>query len=84
MSRCKIESDGHDLFVVFDGVKIAKRGDPDTPQAGQWISLEPGCVVLDKADLTQIVVEFKGVTLHAIAPPAHMVRFWRRLAARQP
>jgi hypothetical protein len=54
MSKCKIESDGHDLFVVFDGVKIAKRGDPDTPQAGQWKSLEPGCVVLDKADFTQI------------------------------
>jgi hypothetical protein len=40
--ECTIESDGLSLFVVFDGVRIAKRGEPSTPQAGTWVSLEPG------------------------------------------
>jgi hypothetical protein len=40
--ECTIESDGLSLFVVFDGVRIAKRGEPGTPQAGTWVSLEPG------------------------------------------
>jgi hypothetical protein len=30
MAECSIESDGKDLFVVFDGVKIAKHGQPCT------------------------------------------------------
>ena len=49
MSECSIESDGEDLFVVFDGVKIAKRGQPKTPQAGKWVSLEPGFEVSEAA-----------------------------------
>jgi hypothetical protein len=61
-SECKIESDGRDLFVTFNGLKIAKRGQPNTPQAGQWISLEPGFVVHGgKGDL---VVERDGVAVH--------------------
>ena len=32
--ECTIESDGLSLFVVFDGFRIAKRGEPGTPQAG--------------------------------------------------
>ena len=42
----EIRSDGTGLFVIFDGVKIAKRGPPGTPQAGTWVSLEPGWTVL--------------------------------------
>lgn len=37
-----IESDGKDIFVVFNGKRIAKRGHPGTPQARTWVSLEPG------------------------------------------
>jgi hypothetical protein len=48
---------------MFDNVKIAKRGHPGTRQAGQWISLEPGYVVLNNADLSEISVEFKGARL---------------------
>jgi hypothetical protein len=44
---CKIESDGTDVFVVLNGVKIAKRGYPGTPQSKTWIPLEPGYTVLD-------------------------------------
>jgi hypothetical protein len=47
--------------VIRDGVKIAKRGRPGTSQAGQWVSLEPGYVVLDSADGSEIVIEQRGV-----------------------
>jgi hypothetical protein len=49
ISEYSIESDGEDLFVVFGGVKIAKRGHPKTPQAGKWVSLEPGFEVSEAA-----------------------------------
>jgi hypothetical protein len=32
MTEASIESDGIDVFVVYNGVRIAKRGDPDTPK----------------------------------------------------
>jgi hypothetical protein len=63
MSKCKMVSDGHEVFVVFNGVKIAKRGPVATSHTGQWISLEPGYVVRDTADLTAIEVEINGVRL---------------------
>jgi hypothetical protein len=49
MAKVEIEipDDGRDMFVMVDGVKIAKRGRPGTPQAKTWISLEPGWSVLD-------------------------------------
>jgi hypothetical protein len=40
-AECTIESDGTGVFVVFEGVRIAKRGESGTPQAGTWVSLEP-------------------------------------------
>jgi hypothetical protein len=58
---CAIESDDHDLFVTLGGVKIAKRGQPGTPQAGQWVSIEPGFAVYDAPG--EIVVELSGVRL---------------------
>jgi hypothetical protein len=53
----KIVSDGKDIFVVANGVKIAKRGRPGTAQAKTWVSLEPGWTVLDGSN-QQIVVEY--------------------------
>ena len=44
----EIQFDGTDLCIVFNGVLIAKRGAPGTPQARTWISLEPGYRVLDR------------------------------------
>jgi hypothetical protein len=35
--KFEIISDGVDIFVVADGVKIAKRGSPDTPHANTWV-----------------------------------------------
>jgi hypothetical protein len=37
-----MDSDGTDIFITVDGVRIAKRGHPGTPQARTWVSLEPG------------------------------------------
>jgi hypothetical protein len=50
---------GRDIFIVCDGVRIARRGSPGTPQARTWVSLEPGWRVLDKGK-RQIVIEYKG------------------------
>jgi hypothetical protein len=48
IDEAKIESDGTDLFVVVNGVRIARRGRKGTPQAKTWVSLEPGWRVLDE------------------------------------
>ena len=57
--------DGTDMYVVFNGVRIAKR----SPQAHTWVSLEPGYRVLDRwkpradrrALISDIIVEYNGV-----------------------
>jgi hypothetical protein len=56
----EIVSNGDDLFIVADGLKIAKRGRPGTAQARTWISLEPGWRVLDQGG-GALVVEHNGV-----------------------
>jgi hypothetical protein len=61
---CAIQMDHDGLFVIFDGMKIARRADPDTPQARTWVSLEPGYAVLDNADMTAITVEYYGKRVH--------------------
>jgi hypothetical protein len=48
--------------LILDGVKIAERGQPNSPQRGQWVSLEPGYKVTMNDD--EIVVEHYGVRLH--------------------
>ena len=60
MGEAAIESDGIDVFVIYDGKRIAKRGDPDTPQAGTWVSIEPGYTVSDKGYPQELVVEYRG------------------------
>jgi hypothetical protein len=45
-----------DVTVQNDGnLRIAKRGRPGTPQAGTWISLEPGWRVTGGPD--EIMIE---------------------------
>jgi hypothetical protein len=39
---CVEEGGRPELYVVFNGLRIAQRGHPDTPHARTWISLEPG------------------------------------------
>jgi hypothetical protein len=64
MTNIGYEKDGGELFLTLDGVRIAKRGHPDTPHAGTWISIEPGYQVIDNADLTELVIKDEGVALH--------------------
>jgi hypothetical protein len=45
----------NEVYVVFNGTRIAMRGHPGTPQAGTWVSLEPGfSVAVDGAELVVI------------------------------
>jgi len=65
---CDIGADGlPDLWVIFNGIKIAKRGRPDSPQAKTWVSIEPGYVVRDGKTRPdgggEIFIEYNGVSL---------------------
>jgi hypothetical protein len=52
-----IESDGISLFVIYNGVRIAKS---DEWQPGIWVSLEPGYRVFYKGYPAQLVIERDG------------------------
>jgi hypothetical protein len=57
-----IESDGKDIYVILHGVgRIAKRGRPGTPQAGTWVSLQPGCTVTGRE---KIEIEYDPDLVH--------------------
>ena len=66
MSECTTDgrNDGKEVFVVFDGVKIAKRGRPGTREAGTWVSIRPGWSVHDELDGRELVVEHDGIRRH--------------------
>ena len=51
------------LFIRVDGVKIAKRGHPDTPHAKTWIPLEPGWTVRD-VDPNGLEISYNDVSAH--------------------
>jgi hypothetical protein len=38
----KVTGKPQDVFIMADGRKIARRGYPDTPEAGRWVPIEPG------------------------------------------
>jgi hypothetical protein len=58
------ERNAREIYVVFDGKRIAYRGKPGTPQARTWVSTEPGFEVFNNADRTQLTVQFNGVTVN--------------------
>ena len=64
LKQLKIEADSNDIFVVLDGVKIAKRGQPGTPYAKAWISLEPGWSVLDCQEGVEISYQASAARVH--------------------
>jgi hypothetical protein len=70
MHTCELEATDDDIFVLLDGVRIAKRGYPNTLEARTWVSLEPGYTVRDNADLTQLIIELEGVRVHQGMPLA--------------
>ena len=51
-----------DLFIVLDGLRIAKRGHRGTPHANTWVALEPGYEIYDVPG--GIAVEKKFVDQH--------------------
>jgi hypothetical protein len=53
-----------DMFVVVDGVRIARRGYPGTSQAGTWVSLEPGWEVVDDGRRNTIAIKHNGVSIN--------------------
>jgi hypothetical protein len=59
---CRLDDNGNpELVVRVDGMVIAKRGLPDTPQAKTWIPLEPGFRVIDgkkKRDGQELRIEY--------------------------
>ncbi|NOJ40912.1 hypothetical protein HCN58_15090 [Bradyrhizobium sp. WSM 1791] len=65
-SRGKLEYEGTetDLFLKFNGVVIAKRGQPGSQQAGKWIVLEPGYEVIDGGDGNSILIRQQGARVH--------------------
>lgn len=64
--KVEIQGDRSGLFVIVDGVKIAKRGRPGTPYAKTWVSLEPGWVVrdFDEGWRSGIEIEHHDVRVH--------------------
>ena len=62
--QVSIECEGSDIYVIADGVKIAKLGHPGTPQANRWLSLEPGWTVRTCDDGESIEVEYKRHRMH--------------------
>lgn len=59
-----IEHTDTDIFVTADGVRIAKRGHPKSPQAKTWVTLVPGWKVTFNDDYSEIAIEFDGVPRH--------------------
>ena len=66
MSEATLESDGIDVFVVYNGVRIAVRGHPYTPQAGTWVPLEPGFRVFDEGYPLKLVIERDGKIIKTV------------------
>jgi hypothetical protein len=62
--QVSMECEGSDIFIVADGVRIAKLGHPGTPHAKTWVSLEPGYIVRNCADGESIEVEYKAQRIH--------------------
>lgn len=63
MGTLTIETDGGELYVVYNGKRIAKRGHLGTHGAGTWISLEPGFTVRDAKGGKELIVERDGAVL---------------------
>jgi len=59
IKTCRVECDGEDIFLFADGLKIAKRGHPETAEANTWVSLEPGYIVREGGDGALIEIEYK-------------------------
>jgi hypothetical protein len=53
-----------ELFVVVDGVTIAKRGKPGSAYAGRWMTLEPGWSIIELEGGSRLQVSYDGARIH--------------------
>src|SRR4029453_7076654 len=91
VTQCRIECEGQDIFIIADGVKIAKRGHPGTSQAATWVSLEPGWTVRDCRDTytdengeegRAIEIEYNRVRVHGSHEPSTILAPIKRSVER--
>jgi hypothetical protein len=61
---CEIQNDGQDVFVIVNGVRIAKRSNHAVAMHGHWIMLEPGWNVRDIRQGKAIEVRYEGASIH--------------------
>jgi hypothetical protein len=61
-AKIRTEQEHGEFYLVVDGVRIAKRGQPGTPQAGTWISLVPGWEV--GGTIGRIIITHDSTTIH--------------------
>jgi hypothetical protein len=61
MAKVKITKSSKDVFVEVDGIRVARRGYPGSPEARTWVSVEPGWQVLDSDE--GIIVRHNGVAV---------------------
>jgi hypothetical protein len=45
------------IYLLIDGVRVAHRGHPGTPNARTWVSLDPRYAFRDNEDMTEIVID---------------------------
>jgi hypothetical protein len=63
--ECVAVSDGKDLYITLNGMRIAKRGKPGTRHARTWILLEPGWTIRDVGyPPKEILIQHKHVSAH--------------------
>ena len=62
MTEASIESDGIDVFVVYNGVRIAKRGDPDIPKLVFGFRQNPATECLTRITLQNWPLSAKGLS----------------------
>jgi hypothetical protein len=55
--KTQLVSDGKDLYVYCDDLRVAKRGHPNTPQANTWITLISGYTITSSDDYSTIEVK---------------------------
>jgi hypothetical protein len=64
MAEVKVIKDGNNFFVVVDGVRIARRGFPNSPRAGTCVSIEPGWEVVVSEDPDTIAIRYNRANVH--------------------
>jgi hypothetical protein len=53
-----------ELFVVVDGVTIAKRGKPGSSHAGRRLAIEPGWSIVELEGGNRLQVSYNGARIH--------------------